>query len=252
MSAPVPAYIEERIRRPYPSGCSVVEGSTPVVCFGDARTARVATLGLNPSDAEFLDRGGWLQDADRRFETLASLGLERLQDADDEQTQAVLDACHAYFYRNPYWRWFGKLEAVLNESLAASYRDGSAVHLDLVQWATRPVWSKIGDPAARRRLVEQDREFLRRQLALEHIGLVLMNGRTVMVQVAAMGVPLQRHCELPGGPKDEMLIGTSQGTMFLGWNKVFPAGGISAQQRERIVAEIRDVSQSMAPGPASR
>ena len=34
-------------------GCHVIAGSTPVVAFGDVRRARVATLGLNPSRAEF-------------------------------------------------------------------------------------------------------------------------------------------------------------------------------------------------------
>ena len=32
--------------------------STPVVAFGNARVARVATLGLNPSCIEFLNRAG--------------------------------------------------------------------------------------------------------------------------------------------------------------------------------------------------
>lgn len=54
----VPDYIEQRIRRPVPADSCVVPGSTPVVAFGDARAATVATLGLNPSRKEFLDEIG--------------------------------------------------------------------------------------------------------------------------------------------------------------------------------------------------
>jgi hypothetical protein len=37
---------------------SVIPGTTPVLSFGDARRARVATLGLNPSRVEFLYQNG--------------------------------------------------------------------------------------------------------------------------------------------------------------------------------------------------
>lgn len=46
----IPAYIEARIRRSPPKRTCVVPGSTPVLAFGDAPSACVATLGLNPSE----------------------------------------------------------------------------------------------------------------------------------------------------------------------------------------------------------
>ena len=52
MDGAIPDYIEQRIRRPIPSDTYVVPGSTPVVAFGNALTATVATLGINPSRAE--------------------------------------------------------------------------------------------------------------------------------------------------------------------------------------------------------
>jgi hypothetical protein len=42
------------------------------------------------------------------------------------------------------WRFLGHLEPVLAQ-LGCSYRDRSAGHLDLVQWATKPVWSQLDD-----------------------------------------------------------------------------------------------------------
>ena len=77
----VPRFIEDRIRMPAPRGSPVVAGSTPVIAFGDPPAARVATLGLNPSRVEFLSPGGVLLHADRRLETLRSLGATSLERA---------------------------------------------------------------------------------------------------------------------------------------------------------------------------
>jgi hypothetical protein len=55
MHTNIPDYIVQRIRRPIPVNRGVVAGSTPVLSFGNAQCAAVATLGLNPSVREFLD-----------------------------------------------------------------------------------------------------------------------------------------------------------------------------------------------------
>ena len=34
-----------------PEGCGVIDKTTPVVSFGDFTTAKIATLGINPSSA---------------------------------------------------------------------------------------------------------------------------------------------------------------------------------------------------------
>ena len=70
---PVRERLYARLRRS-PSR-STVRGALPVLFFGDIFTARVATVGLNPSDQEYLDSHGTeLDGVKRRFETLASLG----------------------------------------------------------------------------------------------------------------------------------------------------------------------------------
>lgn len=246
----VDAYLAERIRQPYPSGCSILEGSTPVVSFGDVRSAWVATVGLNPSDAEFQTNGQWLTGHQRHFETLDSLGLDSLEHADDEHILRILDACYGYFQGpNPYWQWFRPLETVLSQAVGASYADGSAAHLDLVQWATSPTWAGIPSKAARATLVEADREFLRRQLAHEGVRLVLMNGRRVMTEAKCMGVPLQQHALLNGAAAPvEIMRGHLDGTEYVGWNKVFPNGGISAAQRHGIVGVAREIGTDLQPG----
>ena len=169
----VPGYIEERIRQPIPLDLCVVPGSTPVVAFGDPCTARVATLSLNPSHHEFLGKDGCeLPEPERRLATHQSLGVCDLKGAPLATITQVLNDCNAYFRRKPYWRWFGQLEPILN-ACGVSYCDGSACHLDLVQWATEPTWSDLCCEV-QSCLLDADAPFLREQLSNENIKLLLV------------------------------------------------------------------------------
>jgi hypothetical protein len=174
---PIPPYVAERIRRSPPAACGVLVGSTPVVAFGDPSLSTVATLGLNPSRIEFEERGVELTGALRRFETLQSLGVDRLDDAPEEIVRQVWHRCARYFHGNPY-RWFNRLERMLN-AVDASYFEDSACHLDLTQWATDPTWKDLPRPA-RDRLVAEDADFLRTQLKSESVRLLLLNGQAVV------------------------------------------------------------------------
>lgn len=177
-----PSYIEARIRRSPPKGACVVPGSTPVLAFGDARTAHVATLGLNPSRLEFTNkRGVLLEGSERRLATHASLGLSDLTTAQSTVVSQVLDDCNHYFQRKPYRGWFDKFKPIL-AACGASYYDGSACHLDLVQWATNPIWSKLPTPA-RKKLIAEDTAFLVDQLQNEKIRLLLVNGASAWMQL---------------------------------------------------------------------
>lgn len=173
----VPQYVAARIKKPPPSDCHVLPRSTPIVAFGDPRRARTATLGLNPSRIEFYEKGTELDGSSRRFETLDSLGVDSLADARDETVARVWHRCAQYFHGNPY-RWFRPLEEILNAA-GASYFDDSACHLDLTQWATDPTWNDLPGQV-REHLVEDDVDFLREQLRVEPIELLLLNGRRVI------------------------------------------------------------------------
>ena len=179
----IPDYIERRIRRPIPHNSCVVPGSTPVVAFGNARTATVATLGLNPSRLEFLnDSGNELAGSDRRLATHRSLGVSNLTVAPVCKIEQVMRDCDSYFQRVPYREWFDQLENVL-QACGVSYYGGSACHLDLVQWATDPTWNKIGTRELRQALIDADAEFLKHQLTNENVGLLLVNGNGVAKQL---------------------------------------------------------------------
>ena len=236
MMTEIPGYIEQRIRRPIPTDSCVVPGSTPVVAFGNARTATVATLGLNPSRAEFLDRDGRELVGDvRRLATHRSLGLPDLSNAPQSAIVQVIQDCDTYFQRRPYRPWFTPLEKLL-QHCNASYYDGTACHLDLIQWATDPTWS-ILNPAVQNRLMDMDSPFLRQQLSNEKIHLLLCNGRTVIEQAReALGVRVD-ECGKVVGPGDRiarLFIGNFHHVRIVGWNLNLQSGGATVQLRDKI------------------
>ena len=196
MHTSLPDYIVQRVRRPMPVNSAVVPGSTPVVSFGNAQSATIATLGLNPSRQEFLDENGEeLAGSSRRLATCQSLGVEDLSRAPEDAIRQVVEDCNTYFRRNPYHRWFNQLERVL-KVIDASYYDHSACHLDLVQWATDPAWGKLRLPNVRHQLLESDGPFLLQQLRNEQIRVLLINGRGVIRQLQKLA-PVQFREEPP-------------------------------------------------------
>src|SRR5712692_8114276 len=77
---------------------STVPGSLPVLFFGDLFTARIATLGLNPSDQEYLTPSVYeLIGASRRFETLTSLGAQDRALLTVDQCDRAVERMRDYF-----------------------------------------------------------------------------------------------------------------------------------------------------------
>jgi hypothetical protein len=219
----------------------VVPGSTPVIAFGDPNTSRVATLGLNPSRAEFVSPDGRLLEGDRRFETLASLGLESLADASEQQVTSVWEGCRTYFQRNPYRRWFDQLETVL-AGVSASYLSGSACHLDLVQWATDPVWRRLNGQAVVR-LMADGVPFLRRQLLTSPIELILLNGRRVLEEFQlALNSRLEVQVDLVtvGRTSTSLYVGAlPSGVRVIGWSMNLQSSyGITNELRMRLTERV--------------
>jgi hypothetical protein len=97
---------------------NVLEWGCPVPFFGDVSRARIATVGINPSNREFVDDSGYeLRGEAQRLPTLGSLGADSWAQVDAEGVRAIVGACRDYFRRNPYDRWFGVLERVLASSV---------------------------------------------------------------------------------------------------------------------------------------
>jgi hypothetical protein len=173
-----------RLRQP-PLASSVPQ-SLPVLFFGDLFTAGVATVGLNPSDQEYLGRGGIELDGPaRRFETLTSLGAASRSSLTDEQCDRALQIMRTYYQpKKPIYSWFRSLDHVIR-AMGYKYEAGEVVHLDLAQEATNPTWSKLSktSPAEFAVLRSADLPFLRWQLEAFPVHTVVCNGRTVFSEV---------------------------------------------------------------------
>ena len=126
-------------------GTDIVPWSCPVPTFGDLYNPQVATLGINPSYREFVDRAGKeLRGELRRFHTLDSLGLETWADADTRHLKLIMDTYRSYFFCNPYDTWFKKLDFVISGARVSYYDSSfSACHLDLVPFATVRKWNAL-------------------------------------------------------------------------------------------------------------
>jgi hypothetical protein len=227
------------VRRRQPPDCGVVPISTPVTSFGALRSASVATLGLNPSRAEFLSRtGDELSGTNRRFETLTSLGVSMLESASMDVLERVVLACDNYFQTNPYRRWFDQLEPVLR-AVGASYYDGSACHLDLVQWATNPTWRSLGT-GARSRLISQDVPFLADQLKSSPLKVLLLNGKSV-VDAFAAGFRIRLQEVEPVGVA-RVATARFNGLVVVGWStNIQSSFGVTNVFRDQLASKVREL-----------
>jgi hypothetical protein len=157
---------------------AVVEHSTPIVVFGNIEKSKVATLGINPSKNEFLNNENiLLSDEKKRFETLKSIGSANLSTLSDIQVKNVYDACLSYFKVNPYRKWFDQLENHILVNFNVSYYSESACHLDVVQWATDPIWRNL-DKKVKDELIRNDIWFLETQLCEYDLDVLLINGNS--------------------------------------------------------------------------
>jgi hypothetical protein len=124
---------------------NVIPWSSPVISFGNLATATVATLGINPSNREFVDlQGNELQGIFRRFHTLKSLGLNKWSEARPHHLELIVDSCQNYFQRNPYEKWFKGLDQLISGTETSFYSSSrTACHLDLIPYATEKKWTNL-------------------------------------------------------------------------------------------------------------
>ena len=174
---------------------AVMTWSCPIPYFGTLRKSKIATLGINPSNREFVDAAGEeLNGEARRFPTLRSLRLNSWSDASSIDVASIVDACDAYFAGNPYDRWFRVLDAVLSRTGASYYcPERMAVHLDLVPYATEVKWGAM-ESHQRRRLLAASTDLLGGLLRDSAVELLILSGASVVHEFErAAGVVLAKE-----------------------------------------------------------
>jgi hypothetical protein len=247
------------------SDSNVIPWSCPVPSFGDLSSSRIATLGLNPSNREFVDDlGNELDGPYRRFHTLKSLGLSRWSDADKRHVELISDSCRAYFSRNPYDRWFKKLDYIISGTTSSYYgtseepsqldlipyatiRKERACHLDLIPYATACKWTELSQ-RQRSALIAVAGDTLGLLLRDSPVQLLILNGQSVVDEFQDIaGVRLEKQAmrdwTLPRRSHPEVLgfaykgtvhnlsgVGLEREILVLGYNhNIQSSFGVTAQ-----------------------
>lgn len=159
----------------------VIPWAAPVPSFGNLSQSKIATLGLNPSNREFVDiAGAELDGNNRRFHTLKSLGINRWSDATPKHLKKILESCNCYFEGNPYDGWFRALDKLI-VGVNASYYGlfSTACHLDLVPYATACKWVELTS-TQRSTLLNASGDALGLLLRESPVKVLVVNGQSVI------------------------------------------------------------------------
>lgn len=171
----------QRLSDPRLLTADVIPWGSPIVSFGNLENSKIATLGLNPSNREFVDMyGKELKGQQRRFHTLESLGIKNWSEAKEKHLNLISELCTEYFYRNPYDNWFKRLDYLISgTSMSYYFPSGEACHLDLIPYATASKWTDLS-PFQKTLLLQLSGDTLGLLLKNSQIKMLVLNGQTVV------------------------------------------------------------------------
>lgn len=196
--------------------------TVPIPFFGNILSAKVVTVGLNPSDGEIRGRG-W----PRPINT------------------PTLSARLTQYFGNTRFRphpWFATWEQALSE-IGISYADGTAAHTDLCPWPTRPM-SNLPNQDRFTTLVTQSLPWFWRCVELAaNLRLILMAGAVNKKYY------LNEFLAKEGNSSDTALLGkvSRGGSAFVGYHQLCVAGkefpvffcSVSPSSRTRAMLPVR-------------
>ncbi len=253
MSTHIPDFVIQRAKRGWPSYAKeyVTNQSTCVTSFGNPFTATFATVGINPNTREFLGRDKKpRQPHEKLFCDYQTLGKKQGIELTDSDAIKIINSCHAYFDTGKPITDFFKVNAqfvLANVSQNLHYGDNAA-HLDLVQWSTNPDWGEL-PVSVKKKMLEEDSNFLRKQIEHGKFKAIYLNGRTVIETFQEAFFPLdligidprsseiiqtrkpsrlQSNSFYAGNFKDTLVIGYTQ---FIGKRRSFNAKWLQDQLR---------------------
>lgn len=161
-------FLLDKISLPIPTTVKIVEGSIPIVFFGNVEKAVVATLSLNPSNKEFEHNGP------RRIIDRKQLEVSDSQPLTKEQAEIVYQSLLLYFKNNPYNGWFNPMNNLF-KSKGYEYYNDKIVHLDISPWATSNKWASLKSEE-RKSII--DTSIIEQVIVKREIKKLFINGRT--------------------------------------------------------------------------
>src|ERR1019366_4958094 len=189
----------------------------PVPSFGNLFFAKIATVGLNPSNREFVDvLGNELNGPSRRFHTLISLGLRQWGDVNQNHITIILDSCLEYFNRNPYDSWFKKLDNLISgTSMSYYFPSSQACHLDLIPYATSTKWADLSIEQ-KNTLLKISGDSLARLLNTSSIRLLVLNGSSVVANFQKLSNLKFEKIHMPNWNLNRKAISDVEGFAYKG------------------------------------
>lgn len=225
------------------SGTNVIRWGCPVPSFGDLSNSQVATLGLNPSNREFVDQSGnELQGTSRRFHTLTSLGINSWSEVDVRHLRMILESCRTYFSVNPYDRWFKKLDRIVSGTEASFYNVSyQACHLDLIPFATECKWTELS-AGQRSHLISIASDTLGLLLRDSPVHILILNGMSVVQHFQDVaGVTLDSQ-EMPTWSLPRQSKPDVKGVAY--WGLVDSLSGIALDRKVLILGFNHNIQSS--------
>jgi len=192
----------------------VISWACPIPFFGDISRAKIATVGINPSNLEFVDnKGVELKGVSRRFHNLHSLNLRSWSDASENHLTSIANDCKNYFNNNPYDRWFKKLDYIISgTSYSYYFPSGEACHIDLVPLATENKWSTLSS-SEQGILLDKSTDILLIMLTHFRVETLILNGQSVVNQFQKV-----TNCSLKKVPNSDWNLRRGDGNDVLGYS----------------------------------
>lgn len=228
----------------------VIQWASPVPSFGTYEAATLATVGLNPSNREFVGVDGKeLKGPQRRFETLSSLGIPSWEYVDADAANKLKYFCDNYFSINPYGQWFRVLEQLISETRKSYYFGGSACHLDLVPYATYEKWGKI-TAKEKSFLIGSSSDSLGIILNQSNIRTLVLNGAAVIDGMESMSDLTMERSEMEGWALSRGGAGLVKGYGYVGELKKL--NGITMDRRVNVLGFNHNIQSSFGVTSAVR
>lgn len=221
----------------------IIEWASPIPFFGDPSKSKIATVGLNPSNREFLSASGHeLGGNERRFHTLQSLDIGSWDKASPYHLHNIHTSCTEYFYNNPYDGWFRALDNILSSTSCSFYSPlFHACHLDLIPYATYDKWSKLSQKQ-KSELLKISKNFLGEIIKESSIEILILNGKSVVETFS-----LITDIHLNSYKKEEWTLPRNQGAGVTGVayeGEISRISGISLGKKIKVLGYNHNIQSS--------
>jgi hypothetical protein len=164
------------------------------------------------------------------------LGARNTQDLTEAQVSQVWQGCLNYF-DGPYYKfWFSKMQDIVLTPAGFDYVGRSAAHLDLIQWATDPLWQKMDDedPKEATAHLNADLPFLIKQLEASDAEFIFLSGTPVIESLTELlSLKFVEKTAAEGkSSQNRLYVGKWKNAVVLGTSMNVPDSHTSTAHRE--------------------